>query len=277
MFDYYYYDLSKKKILFIVMLIIAIFVSLFYLYTNIFSESKNLVWLELKGTWITLKNDMSKLNNFDYYQVYIYINNYNFKCESKNESICPLLYSNSWAIKDFPVSFIWQDLKKSLNWDVSVDTYFLDEKRNKTLLNDILKLLISWNISQSRQNNKWYEKYFEYKKINESDKIILSEMEIICIEGIKNSIVPWTFDEENTIKTRVKEECSGLSSSIPMNWLYLWWDQTSWEREVNLILEIKELKVVYKFYVKEKWKFIEKGSEERYIKKSLKLDWIVTY
>jgi hypothetical protein len=161
-------------------------------------------------------------------------------------------------LKGYVVWFFWKDIKTAKLWKVEIETFLSENKNTKNTIKEIFATLYIWN--QETIKNTWYEKYFEYKKTSENDAIILNSLETMCVTSIKNSIPIWSFDEENTIKQRVKNECQWYANISPIQ-IAFWWSYED-KDEIKLGLKITELKVSYKFFKKEEKEFKEKKREE---------------
>jgi len=257
-----FYRMYKKQI-YLTLWIISFILILWIWYINRVSNPIEWLKVEVKGNSVLFSDTQIKSNNeFDYYQVYLYPNKFQFSCESQVEWLCQTVEKNKENLKTQIIWFFGHDLTKWSVWEVEIKTYFWEKDIDNWILKDLFTQLYVWNDFTKKAENG-YEKYFEFKKQSDNEQIFLNQMEITCVEQIKQSIPNGSFDEENIVKERVKNECASLWQINPID-LVLWWMNEKEENsEVKLWIFIEELKLVYKFFKKEGKDFIEKKVEEK--------------
>ncbi len=261
-----FYTINKKRFILIIIIILLIWGVLYFLFKDIVKSK--IEEIKMKNSISIGKGQEEKFKEYDYYQVYVYPNDFSIECKSSKEDICNTLQTNLDSIKNYPLLFLWQRLRHWEASDMDLWIYFLDNEKNKQTVRDIFKLLYFWKWEKRKITGD--EKYFDFKKTDANTWVSLNEMELLCIEGIKNSIIPWTFDTENIIKERAKQECSWLSS-VKLEYIVFWWN-TSWKiNEVDLSLNIRELLISYRFFKKEWSNYVITYQEEKKIKKDILL------
>lgn len=265
---------KKRILIWIWVFLVLIIIVLFFLV--IFEEKINERKLK-KEIPLNEKQQEEILQNYDYYQVYIYPQTFNLNCQSSDDKICNILEKNSPLIKDFSLFFIGKELDYTQKSLPKLDLNFLDKEKNEKIIYEIFKLLYvgKWE----KKDTSEYEDFFDFKIQETNEERNLTDMEINCIEWIKNSIIPWTYNEEIIIKERVQEECKNFSNT-PEEIFNLWEnialdkeknEGENYEKDIELSISISELRIKYIFFVKEKWNFIEKHSEEKKVNKILNL------
>lgn len=255
---WYYYSVYNKeiKIFLWISSLILIFLVI-YIFLPIWSHIDNVKINTESWKLIFDDTQMKSIEKYDYYQTYIYPNKFILTCESKDINICEKIAKNQDMLKNYVVWFFWKDLKTGNPGKVEIETFLSNNQNKKNMIKEIFTTLYIWN--QTPKTESGYEKYFDYKKTPETNQIILNDLEIMCITNIKNSIPIWSFDEENTIIKRTKDECSWYANINPIQ-IAFWWSTESKEK-VKLDLKITELKVSYKFFKKEEKEFKEKQTE----------------
>lgn len=265
---WYYYSIYNKeiKIFFWIFSFIAISIMV-YIFLPIWSHIDN-VKINIES-WKLVFDDvqMKSTKEYDYYQTYIYPNKFIIKCQSKDKDICLKIEKNREMLKNNVVWFFWKDLKTGKPGKIEIETFLSNNQNTKNMIKEIFATLYIWN--QEIKKDTGYEKYFDYKKTPETNKIILNDLEIMCITNIKNSIPIWSFDEENTIKQRVKNECQWYANINPIQIAFGW--STESKEKVKLDLKITELKVSYKFFIKENKEFKEKRIESLIIPSNIEI------
>ncbi|NUJ97722.1 hypothetical protein HGA92_02945 [Candidatus Gracilibacteria bacterium] len=249
----------------IIIFVIIVFISFYFLFID--DVESKIEEIKMKNSISIEKGQEEKLKEYDYYQVYVYPNDFSIECKSSKEDICNTLQTNLDSVKSYPLLFLGQRLRHGEASDMNLDIYFLDSEKNKQTVKDIFKLLYFGKGEKRKITGD--EKYFDFKKTDTNTGVSLNEMEILCIEGIKNSIIPGTYDEENIIKERAKLECNGLSKIKLENIAFggnkqLENDDTN---IVNLSINISELMILYKFFKKESGNFKEVYKEGKKINK----------
>ncbi len=262
-------DLYKKQIIvWIMLLFLIISFSIYFINKdrNIVENIKVTV-----NTWSVTFNDsdITWLNNYDYYQVYMYPNKYNVICNSKTDWICDKILSKKNLIGSYVLAYFWKDLKKWEIWEVDLKTYFTDEQSNKNMLKEIFINL--YTPTQNTQKT-WYEKYFDFKKQNmqEGEEVILNDMEKMCVENIINSIPAWSYDMENEIKNRVSNDCKMFWNMTPIDMAF-WWIKQDDNQEVEFGIDISEVRLWYKFFIKKGLDFEELKNDTKIIPKNIKI------
>lgn len=267
-----FYEIYKKQIWITIFgLLLLVIILITFLFKG--QDSKIVKDIDIKVSSGSIKFEDSKLadikGKYDYYQVYLYPETFDITCSSVKKEFCDNVEKNKNTFKDNVIWFFGHDLTKWNAWEVEVKTYFSESDVDTGMLKDIF---IQMQISSDfiKTPNADILKYFEYKKENNpNSEIIVNDMEIICFEGIKSSIPEWTFDEENIIKDRVKNECSGFADISPIDVAFGWINKDD-DAEITMWVTIKELKVLYKFFVKEWLEFKEKSKEQKIIKTDIK-------
>ena len=259
---WYYYSLYKKEIIVVscIIWLVAFFI-LMYKYLPVWSHIDNVTINTQSWKLVFDDTQMQSMQEYDYYQTYIYPNTFSLTCESKDQSICLKIEKNQELLKNYVVWFFWKDLNAGKPGKVEIDTFLNDAQNTKNTVREIFATLYVWN--QSSKQDTWYEKYFEHKKTSADNKVTLNSLEIMCITNIKNSIPTWSFDEDNLIKKRVLNECKWYENMSQIQ-IAFWWSNPTKE-EVKLDIKITEVRVLYKFFKKEEKEFQEKRAEELFI------------
>lgn len=281
--DILYFIEENIKILLVWFIVILIWS--YFLYNQFFTnniiedkiyikENNQKVILENKWEEIILKlnNDNIKskngrvVNNYDSYQAYIYPSIFYVKCISDNDDICKQLENKYDIIKTYSLWFISWDFRSSEEFKLDLDSYLVSDIDWDDLLNKLLDWVYFWDNSNNK--NDLYQKYFDFKKNNIDEKIILNDLEIVCVDWIISSIIPWTFDSENIISNRVELECWWLWN-ISWSDIVFWTDSNTITNNLSLKVEIEELLVSYKFFTKKWLEFIEWYNQDIKVKKNI--------
>ena len=92
----------------------------------------------------------------------------------------------------------------------------------------------------------------------------------ICEESIRSSI-PWWWEEDEFIQEQIDSECRGTDIIWDIAFAFGW---LQWEKNNNLKLKvsIESMRLVYKFFTKEDWKYIEKEVQEKIVENPLVLE-----
>lgn len=236
-------------------------------------DSKIVKNIDIKVSSGSVNFNDSKLTDtkesYDYYQVYLHPETFDITCSSDKKELCESVEKNKDTFKTNVIWFFWHDLTKWSAWEVEIKTYFDESDVDTGMLKDIFMQMQVWDTFNTTPDTDIL-KYFEYKKENNPDiEITLNDMEIMCLENIKSSIPLWSFDEENIIKDRVKNECGSFANMSPIDIAFGWISEDD-DTEITIWLTITELKVLYKFFVKEWLEFEEKSIQEKIIKTDIK-------
>jgi len=257
--------------------IIIFILCLYFIYDNNLNTKNQISLIEQNWQEITLKvndylsNKKNTIKKFHYdsYQLNIYPSKFTVKCSSDNLDICKELEKHYYMINGYSLWFSWWDFRIWEDFKFNVDSYLPEEINIDDLLDQMLSWAYFWN--DRGYDSTSYEKYFAFKKNDENEKVILNELEIICVEGIKNSIIQWTYDEDNIILNRVKSECSWFSNANWVNLNFVNKDSTT-KNNIKLTIQIEELSILYKFFIKDGSNFVENHSESLIVKKPLTLN-----
>ncbi len=269
MFDFF----EEYKIYIISTIIFLIIVGISYYFYNYKKLEVNNLWknnvaikLDKSKKEIKLTNDLKNIDKKDNYnyQVKIYLSEYELSCKSKKE-ICDKIIKNKDKLNNFILwNYSWE-LKKLDEFKLNLDDFFSKKFDKNVFKNNVIDLLYTFQnnfIKETNIKNTWFEKYFKFKLKNWEKNIVLNNLEIQCASEIKMSVTPWTFEEDKIISKKVEENCKNL-----------WWEKfltleknkksnTKENKEINLEIEIKKLKVNYIFFKKENWKFKKIDSKE---------------
>lgn len=266
-----FYEIYKKQIWISVIILLLIIVWITFLFKN--QDSKILKNIDIKVSSGSVNFNDSQLTDmkgrYDYYQVYLYPETFDIICNSDKKELCKSVEKNKSTFKTNVIWFFWRDLTKWNAWEVEIKTYFNESDVDTAMLKNIfIQMQIRPDFIKTPDTDTL--KYFEYKKENNPDtEITLNEMEIMCFNNIKESIPAWSFDEENIIKDRVKNECSSFWNMSPVDIAFGWISKDD-DTEINMWLNITELKVLYKFFVRKWLNFEEKLTEQKIIKTDIK-------
>lgn len=264
-----YYYLYKKQINILLLVLIIIVVS-FSSYYFIWNPMEN-VQFSIKWNSITFDDSKISKKNYDYYQIYVYPNEYTLDCTSKMDWLCDKIQKNKLALKKFNLWFYWHNIDDWNVWDIKLETIFNWEK--KWVIKDIFNQLYVWDNNYTKLD-KSDEKYFQYKNNLNSTDIYINTNELICFKNIKNSTLDWILDRDNVIKTRVENECKTLWGDITdITWNHWMGNLNS----VNLKLSIKSLKLEYIFYSEKNKKYNEKLRDTKIINSSINYEWIYEF
>lgn len=269
-----FYEMYKKQIWISVFLLIFVIIiwSIFFFKGQ---DSKIVKDMNIKVSSWGIKFEDTKLKwlkwTYDYYQVYLYPETFDITCTSDKKELCENVQKNKETFKTNVIWFFGHDLTKWNAWEVEIKTYFNESDIDNGMLKNIfVQMQIGPDFFKTPDND--ILKYFEYKKENNPDiEITLNDMEIACLEWIKSSIPAGSFDEENIIKERVKNECSSFWNMSPIDIVFGWYSED--DTEITIQLTITELKVLYKFFKKEWLEFKEKSKQEKIIKTNIKTSW----
>lgn len=243
-----YYYLYKKQInIILISIMIAIFGG-YVFYYNI-NPIKN---LNLTLNWSVISYNEKEIifKNYDYYQVYLYPEVYSIDCNSKIDWLCDNLLKNKQFFSNYSIWFYWRWLEKWNFWIINIESDL-----NKDKIDENIKLifnsLLNWKKDNNLKVDKWeYNKYFSFKWLS-WNSLDLNDMEIMCLNQIKQTVPIWSFDKENIIKERVKSECEWFWNKSYLDIAYWWYMNEEEKNYVNINFNINKIKVDYKFYKKD--------------------------
>lgn len=213
---------------------------------------------------LTFDDKWLKFNKYDSFQAYIYPSKYSVECISDNSDLCSQISKKYNMISEYSIWFRWWDFRIWKDFELNLDD--INNKINwDILLSNMLNWIYLWKESANNFDN--YKKYFSFKKVDNSNEITLNSMEVWCVDSIKNSIIPWTFDFENIIMERVEKECNWLWD---ISWIEIvLWDNKKIKNNIKLNINISEVLISYTFFTKKWLKYEKQMSKNINVKKNI--------
>jgi len=245
----------SPKIIYSFIAVALVWIIGFTTYTHLWSRDFDVADIQTQLTWTKLSIDTQAIQEenskkYDYYQLYIYPKTYSLECIN-NDSICAWILQHQERLKDYNLKFIWKDLKVSSTDDIVFDFNFSNYKIKQHYLKTI------------------FEDLFVRDNSAKKPKTIAQE---ICESGIINSIPWWSFEDEE-VQKRILEECQWTDIISDLTFAF-WGIESEGEKNnnISLKLSIATMRLVYKFFIKENWKYIEKETQEKIIENPLELE-----
>lgn len=193
---------------------------------------------------------------YDYYQVYAYPKEYSISCNAKHEDICSTIKTNESFASWYILWYISKDLWSSKRWKTQIEIFNTNEKINSTL-NELFEIL--YKRKDDVSINDEHKKYFSYK--NDSLFPNINEMEKRCLEQILMTITEWSYWSEEIIQQRVENECKSYETTSEITQNISWWYENT-STKVSFWLDLRSIKLVYKFFSKSNGNFHELYSHE---------------
>lgn len=242
-----YYLIYRKQIIiltWVLFVIFMIFISI-YLYWKNINPVKN---LKTNFSWSELTIDSNSIwlkSKYDFLQIYVYPNNFDLDCTSKNDDyICPNLKNTLKTIDNY-IWFKSVNLKNNIDEKLVVNLDLWESKNDKIFLSSLLVTTQMW-LNNKEKNKSWYEKYFDFKNIDENE-IVLNEMEIICATQAESLYMPWDYMREDLIKNYILENCSNFWNINSLDIAY-WNKELIWEKNIDLNLKIKSYVLKFQYF-----------------------------
>ncbi len=206
----------------------------------------------------------------NYYQVQIYPADFDFTC-TNNEEVCNKVLQRQEKIGVFSLWSVGREItQKSEALDMNFDLILWKKTDSPFILKDIFSQLYlddgSIMMSESAEEN------IENEVIERGD----SQSKGFCVESIKNSLPEGISELDTTFQDRVELECTWLENINDIR-LAFWWitDTQNKNNQIDLELRISSLRVEYTFFSKIDGKFTEVSSEEKVIKKQIRLSSVI--
>ena len=245
----------NQKIIYSLIAAIFVWIIAFTTYTHLGIEDFNVEKIETevlnkKLTIDTVVIQEENSEKYDYYQLYMYPETYTLDC-SGNSGVCSSITSHEERLKQYTLKFIGKDLKVSSADDIVFDFNFSNYKIQKHLLTSMFEDLFV------RENNV------------ENPKTIAQE---ICEETVRSSF-PWWWDDDEFLQEQIDMECVWTDIQWDVQFAFGWGEQ--WGEENNnpkLKVSIDTMRMVYKFFNKVDWKYIEREVQEKIVENPLVLE-----
>ncbi len=246
----------NQKIIYSFLAVILVWVIGFTTYTHLGSSDFSVenITTEVSGKLLKIDTQLIQEENsekYDYYQLYIYPKEYTLEC-NQNEWLCSSVMANQSRLKNYTLKFIGKDLKVSSADDIVFDFDFSSYKIQKHLLTSMFEDLFVRDSSDKKDA-----------------KPVAQE---ICEETIRSSMI-WGDWDTDFLQQRIESECQGTDLIGETKFAFGWLEGES-EKSKNLKLKVSitSMRLVYKFFIKQDGKYIEKEVQEKIVENPLILD-----
>lgn len=262
MFEYYW-DIYKKYMPYLLAIIIIVASSIYYIEyievnKNVTIEDRD-IWIKIEENKVILKIDIEQDSEQDFYQyqAYIYPSEFTINCNSNDEKLCTHIISNKEKISTTYLWFSWWDINNTKDFTIDLNDFFTNIFKKESYWENLIDRFHNFEknlVTINEVKETWFEKYFEFKKVNNVNKILLNNLEIECVQSIVDSMIEWDFWFEEIVKEKVIEQCSMLASDWENNFFSLEEEKKKAIEEIktNIEFNITKVKVKYSF-LKKQW------------------------